>query len=142
MTRRFPLTFDRARDTLMSNVEEKAAMRIGKEKKEKEDLLQGTLDLLILKALALGPMHGFGIAQRIEQMSKQVLRVGQGSLYPGLRRLEQEGWIRAEWAASENNRRARYYRLTVSGERQLSEEISRWDRLAGAVGAIVAAESV
>lgn len=117
-------------------------MRIGKEKKEKEDLLQGTLDLLILKALALGPMHGFGIAQRIEQMSKQVLRVGQGSLYPGLRRLEQEGWIRAEWAASENNRRARYYRLTMSGERQLSEEISRWDRLAGAVGAIVAAESV
>ncbi|MGH9519595.1 MAG: PadR family transcriptional regulator [Terriglobales bacterium] len=110
--------------------------------KDKEDLLQGTLDLLILKALALGQMHGFGIAQRLQQMSGGVLRVGQGSLYPALRRLEQQGWIRAEWAASENNRRARYYRLSVSGERQLKQEISRWDRLAGAVAGIVAAESV
>lgn len=109
--------------------------------KDKEDLLQGTLDLLILKALALGQMHGFGIAQRLEQMSGGVLRVGQGSLYPALRRLEQQGWIRAEWAASENNRRARYYRLSASGERQLNQEIARWDRLAGAVAGIVAAES-
>lgn len=123
----------------MSNVGEKLVMATNK---GKEDLLQGTLDLLILKALALGQMHGFGIAQRIEQMSNQVLRVGQGSLYPALRRLEQQGWIRADWAASENNRRARYYRLTASGERQLSQEISRWDRLATAVGAIVTAETV
>ena len=109
---------------------------------EKSDLLQGTLDLLILKALALGAMHGFGISQRIEQMSQQVLQVGQGSLYPALRRLEQRGWIRAHWAASENNRRARYYRLTRSGERQLQAEVTNWERLAAAVSGIVARETL
>src|SRR6185312_11728988 len=106
---------------------------------EKSDLLQGTLDLLILKALALGEMHGFGIAQRLEQMSQSVLRVGQGSLYPALRRLEQQGWIRADWRASENNRRARFYRLTRSGARQLEREVTNWERLAAAVSGIVAA---
>jgi transcriptional regulator len=109
---------------------------------EKTDLLQGTLDLLILKALALGAMHGFGIAQRLEQMSGQVLQVGQGSLYPALRRLEQRGWIHAAWAPSENNRRARYYRLTRSGERQLRAEVSQWERLSAAVSGIVARESL
>ena len=83
------------------------------------DLLQGTLDLLILKTLALGPMHGWGIAQRILQVSKDVLQVGQGSLYPALARLEQRGWISAEWSTSENNRRARYYSLTKAGRKQL-----------------------
>ncbi|HXE31586.1 MAG TPA: PadR family transcriptional regulator [Terriglobales bacterium] len=107
---------------------------------EKSDLLQGTLDLLILKALALGEMHGFGIAQRLEQMSQSVLRVGQGSLYPALRRLEQQGWIRADWRASENNRRARFYRLTRSGARQLEREVTNWERLAAAVSGIVAAD--
>ena len=109
---------------------------------DKTDLLQGTLDLLILKALALGEMHGFGIAQRLQQMSREVLRVGQGSLYPALRRLEKQGWIAAAWAASENNRRARYYRLTRSGERQLQREVTQWERLAAAVSGIVAVENL
>jgi len=109
---------------------------------KKADLLQGTLDLLILKALALGAMHGFGVSQRIEQMSGAVLRVGQGSLYPALRRLEQGGWIRAAWGESENNRRARFYRLTRSGERQLEREVSYWERMAAAVNGIVAAENL
>ncbi|MGH3182226.1 MAG: PadR family transcriptional regulator [Streptosporangiaceae bacterium] len=123
---------------LMSNVMEKEA-GMGNDKAE---LLQGTLDLLILKALALGEMHGFGIAQRLQQMSRQVLQVGQGSLYPALRRLEQQGWIRSSWAASANNRRARYYRLTRSGERQLERAATQWERLAAAVSGIVAARSL
>ena len=101
------------------------------------DLLQGTLDVLILKTLAVGPMHGWGIAQRIQQLSEDVLRVNQGSLYPALHRLEEEGWIAAEWGISENNRKAKYYRLTRTGQRQLEAETENWRRLATAVGRIL-----
>ena len=101
------------------------------------DLLQGTLDVLILKTLAPGAMHGWGIAQRIQQLSDDVLRVNQGSLYPALHRLEAEGWIAAEWGASENNRKAKYYRLTRAGQRQLEAETENWRRLAAAVGRIL-----
>lgn len=101
------------------------------------DLLQGTLDVLILRTLAGGPMHGWGIAQRIQQVSEDVLRVNQGSLYPALHRLEDEGWIDAEWGASENNRKAKYYRLTRSGQRQLEVETENWKRLASAVARIL-----
>ena len=90
------------------------------------DLLQGTLDLLILRTLDLGPMHGWGISQRIQQMSQDVLRVNQGSLYPALQRLETAGWLTSEWGTSENNRRARFYRLTPAGRRQLRVEAQEW----------------
>lgn len=103
----------------------------------KADLLQGTLDLLILKTLALEPMHGFGIGQRIRQISREVFRVNQGSLYPALHRLEQEGWIASEWGESENNRRAKYYKLTPAGRRQLAAEELNWERVAGAVARIL-----
>ena len=101
------------------------------------DLLQGTLDLLIMRTLALEPMHGWGIAQRIRQMSRDVLQVQQGSLYPALHRLEQHGWIAAEWGTSDNNRRARYYRLTRAGRARLEVERSNWERLAAAVAQIL-----
>lgn len=101
------------------------------------DLLQGTLDLLILKTLALEPAHGWAIAQRIEQVSNSVLQVGQGSLYPALHRLEYKGWILAKWGASENNRRARFYSLTVAGKNQLEAELANWDRLTGAVNLVL-----
>ncbi|HEX4005077.1 MAG TPA: PadR family transcriptional regulator [Acidobacteriaceae bacterium] len=101
------------------------------------DLLQGTLDMLILKTLAPGQEHGWAIAQRIQQMSDNVLQIGQGSLYPALHRLEYRGWIRAEWGASENNRRARFYALTAAGRRQLDSEVKSWDRLAGAVNLVL-----
>jgi PadR family transcriptional regulator PadR len=101
------------------------------------DLLQGTLDLLILKTLALGAMHGWGISQRIQQISKDVLQVQQGSLYPALHRLEQRGWIRAKWGASENNRRAKYYELTRAGRKRLEVETSNWEKLAMAVAQIL-----
>ena len=100
---------------------------------DKSDLLQGTLDLLILRTLATGPRHGWGISQRIQQISRDVLRVNQGSLYPALYRLEVKGWIASEWAASENNRRAKFYRLTRSGHAQLERETANWERLAAAV---------
>ena len=99
----------------------------------RSDLLQGTLDLLILRILAAGPMHGWGISQRIQQVSDSVLVVNQGSLYPALYRLEEEGWIASEWGASENNRRAKFYKLTRNGERQLEREQQNWQRLAAAV---------
>lgn len=102
-------------------------------------LVQGTLDLLILKILALEPAHGWAIANRIRQMSDDVLQVGQSALYPALHKLEQNGWIRAEWAASENNRRARYYSLTKAGRKALAEESAGWERLATAITAIVRA---
>lgn len=108
---------------------------------DRSDLLQGTLDLLILKTLALGSSHGWGISQRIQQVSQEVLQVGQGSLYPALHRLEQQGWIEAEWGTSENHRRARYYRLTPAGRRQLARETEGWRRLAGAVARILEATS-
>lgn len=101
------------------------------------DLLQGTLDLLILKTLALEPEHGWAIAQRIQQVSNNVLQVGQGSLYPALHRLEYRGWIQAKWGASENNRRARYYSLTRAGRRQLESELANWDRLTGAINLVL-----
>jgi len=103
----------------------------------KADLLQGTLDLLILKVLALQPMHGWGISQRIQQMSSEVLQVQQGSLYPALHRLEQRGWIEAEWGDSDNNRKAKFYRLTEMGRKQLEVETSNWERLSGAVRQIL-----
>ena len=105
--------------------------------KPKSDLLQGTLDMLILKTLALRPMHGWGISQRIQQISEGVLTVNQGSLYPALHRLEHQGWISAEWGSSENNRQARFYRLTRRGHKQLAEETENWQRLSGAVAQIL-----
>jgi transcriptional regulator len=101
------------------------------------DLLQGTLDLLILKTLAIAPMHGWGIAQRLQQMSKDVLQVGQGSLYPALHRLEKKGWIAAEWGVSESNRRAKYYALTRAGRKQLEAEMKTWERISGAIGLVL-----
>ncbi len=106
-------------------------------KKPKSDLLQGTLDLLILKTLELEAMHGWGISQRIQQISESVLQVNQGSLYPALHRLEEQGWIVANWKASENNRQAKYYALTKRGRNQLVEERENWLRLSAAVGRIV-----
>jgi PadR family transcriptional regulator PadR len=101
------------------------------------DLLQGTLDLLILKTVALERMHGWGIAQRIQQVSKNALQIGQGSLYPALHRLEYKGWIEADWGESENNRRAKYYSLTRAGKKQLQTEVESWDRLANAVALVL-----
>ena len=103
------------------------------------DLVQGTLDLLILKTLSLGPMHGWAIALRIQQTSNDVLQVQQGSLYPALHRLEQQGWITAEWGASENNRRARFYSLTRAGRKRFAEELQQWDRLSSAIGLVLKA---
>jgi transcriptional regulator len=105
----------------------------------RSDLLQGTLDVLILKTLSTGAMHGWGISQRIQQLSHDVLAINQGSLYPALYRLEEKGWITAEWGSSENNRRARFYALTRSGRRRLSEETESWERFAGAVARVLAA---
>ena len=107
--------------------------------KQKSDLLQGTLDLLILKTLALEPMHGWGISQRIQQVSDGVLNINQGSLYPALYRLEQKGWIVAEWDSSENNRKAKYYELTKAGRKQLTEETANWERLAAAITQVLEA---
>lgn len=101
---------------------------------ERLDLPQGTLDLLILKSLSLGPMHGWAISERIHDVSRETLQVPQGSLYPALHRLERRGWIAAEWGASDNNRRAKYYRLTAAGRRRLGEEVASWQRLADAIG--------
>lgn len=101
------------------------------------DLLQGTLDLLILQTLALEAMHGWGVAQRIQQLSKDVLQIGQGSLYPALYRLEYKGWIRSEWQITENNRRAKYYRLTQTGKKQLATELATWDRLSSAIASVL-----
>jgi PadR family transcriptional regulator, regulatory protein PadR len=101
------------------------------------DLLQGTLDLLILKTLSLGPMHGWGIASRIQQVSKDALQIGQGSLYPALHRLQYRGWIQAEWASSENNRRAKFYSLTRTGKKQLEAELTNWDRLTTAISLVL-----
>ena len=103
----------------------------------KSDLLQGTLDMLILKIVALGPVHGYAIAQRLQQMSRDVLQVQQGSLYPALHRLEKRGWLRAEWAASDTGREARFYTLTRVGRRQLEEQRANWDRLSAAISGIM-----
>jgi PadR family transcriptional regulator len=105
--------------------------------KPKNDLLQGTLALLVLKTLARGPMHGYGVTLHIQLISKDILRVEEGSLYPALHRMEQDGWVSAEWGISENNRRARYYRLTAKGHKQLAEEEKNWDRLTQAVAHVL-----
>ncbi len=101
------------------------------------DLLQGTLDMLILKTVALEPAHGYGISQRIQQISKDILKVQQGSLYPALYRLEQQGWIASDWGTSDNNRKAKYYRITRAGKKQLEAETTNWERLAAAVAQIL-----
>ena len=103
----------------------------------KSDLLQGTLDMLILKVVALGPTHGYAIAQRLQQMSQDVLQVQQGSLYPALHRLEKRGWVKAEWAASDTGRDARFYTLTRLGRKQLEEQRENWDRLSTAITGIL-----
>ena len=100
---------------------------------DQTDVLQGTLDLLIMRTIALEPMHGWAIAQRIQQISDDQLRVQQGSLYPALHRLEHQGWITAEWGSSENNRRARFYALTKAGRKQLEAEVAKWQRLSAGV---------
>lgn len=104
------------------------------------DLLQGTLDLLILKALALGPMHGYGVSLRIAQLSKDGLQVQQGSLYPALHRLEQQAWIASEWGISDNNRKAKFYSLTPAGRRQLDLETANWARVSELVGLVLGAQ--
>jgi len=103
----------------------------------KTDLLQGTLDLMVLRILEAGPNHGWGISQRIQQISQDVLRINQGSLYPALHRLEAQGWIDAEWGSSDNNRRAKYYSLTRAGRRQLVEETANWTRIAEAISRVL-----
>ncbi|HEY3989300.1 MAG TPA: PadR family transcriptional regulator [Acidobacteriaceae bacterium] len=105
--------------------------------KDRSDLLQGTLDMLILKIVALGPVHGYGISLRIRQISRDVLQVQQGSLYPALHRLEKRGWLRAEWGESEKGREAKFYRLSVQGKKQLSAEEASWRRLAEAIGLVL-----
>jgi transcriptional regulator len=107
------------------------------EHRARTDLLQGTLDVLILKVVALGPLHGYAIAQRLQQMSGAVLQVQQGSLYPALHRLEKRRWLRARWAASETGREARFYELTPAGRQQLQEQRETWDRMAAAVSAVL-----
>jgi PadR family transcriptional regulator PadR len=106
-----------------------------------EQVLQGTLDLLILKTLSLAPMHGWGLTHRIEQLSQDALQVGQGSIYPALVRLEQRGWIDTDWRTTENNRRAKYYRLTAAGRRAFGSEVASWNRFVSAVSLVLAAES-
>ena len=103
----------------------------------KNDILQGTLALLVLKTLQMGPMHGWGITLHIQQLSNDILRVEEGSLYPALHRMEQAGWVSAEWGVSENNRRARYYRLTAAGRKQLAQEEESWHQLTGAVALVL-----
>ena len=101
------------------------------------DLVQGTVDLLIMKTIALEPMHGWAIAQRIRQLSEEILQLPQGSLYPALQRLERQGWITADWGTSENNRRARFYRLTKAGKKRLEHEEAAWERLSSGIGLVL-----
>lgn len=101
------------------------------------DLLQGTLDMLILKAVSLGPLHGYGVLLRIQQISKDRLEIQQGSLYPALYRLEHQGWITSEWGASDNNRKAKYYRLTAAGKRRLQTEAAKWNSMADVIAGIL-----
>jgi PadR family transcriptional regulator len=109
--------------------------------KDKLELLQGTLDLLILKSLAFEPMHGFGISVRIRQVSRDVLQIEQGSLYPALYRLEQRGWIDSDWGTSENNRKAKFYRLTQAGRKQLRVETELWERMSAAINLVLGTAS-
>ena len=107
--------------------------------KDKDEILQGTLDMLVLKALQLEPMHGWGITERIGQWSESLLQLGQGTLYPALYRLEQQGFIKSEWGQTENNRRARYYALTGRGRRHLSDELASWRRMSRAINLVLQA---
>jgi PadR family transcriptional regulator PadR len=107
--------------------------------KRKPELPQGTLDMLVLKALSLGPIHGYGIGQRIQQLASDMLQIEEGTLYPALYRIENRGWIEAEWGTSENNRRARFYKLTPAGRKQLAVEESHWEWLSAAIGRIMRA---
>ncbi|HEY7307351.1 MAG TPA: PadR family transcriptional regulator [Bryobacteraceae bacterium] len=110
--------------------------------KDRSEVLQGTLDLMVLKALdAMGPLHGYGIARRIEQLSEEVLRLNEGTVYASLLRLAQKGWIRSEWGASENNRKARFYSITRSGRRQMNREAESWERISGVIGRLLRLES-
>jgi PadR family transcriptional regulator, regulatory protein PadR len=134
------LTFDKNSFQLpaASNQPEDKSWKLGASKVGKPtDLVQGTVDLLILRTIALEPMHGWAIAQRIRQISNDVLQVQQGSLYPALQRLERKGWITAEWGASENNRRARFYRLTRAGRKHLEREQADWERLSNAMALVL-----
>ena len=107
----------------------------------KSEVLQGTLDLMVLKTLAaMGPLHGYGIARRIEQISEEALRLNQGTIYASLVRLQQKGWIKGEWGASNNNRKAKFYSLTKSGKKQLSAESENWERIAGVIGRVLRLE--
>ena len=133
--RRHLLTFDKRRFTLLVEILQVTMSQ------SKTDLLQGTLDLVILKVLALEPMHGWGISQRIQQISKDVLQVNQGSLYPALHRLEQQAWIRSKWGASEANRKAKYYELTAAGRKQLQAEVTGWERYAAAIARVIETNS-
>ena len=106
--------------------------------RKKSDVLQGTLDLMILKTLqGMGPLHGFGIARRLEQLSEEVLRLNEGTVYTSLLRLQQQGWIAAEWGASENNRKAKFYSITKSGRKQLAKETEDWKRISGVIGRVL-----
>jgi PadR family transcriptional regulator, regulatory protein PadR len=110
--------------------------------KDRSEVLQGTLDLMVLKALdALGPLHGYGIARRIEQLSEDVLRLNEGTVYASLLRLQQKGWIRSEWGASERNRKAKFYSITRSGRRQLARETESWERISSVIGRVLRLES-
>jgi PadR family transcriptional regulator len=128
------VSLDRRKEPLVSSFRPSKGTPVAK---ERADLLQGTLDMLVLKSLQLEPMHGWGITERIEQWSEHVLQLGQGSLYPALYRLERQGLIRSEWKATEHNRRARYYSLTREGRRQVGEEIAHWRRLSRAVNLVL-----
>jgi PadR family transcriptional regulator PadR len=110
--------------------------------RDRSEVLQGTLDLMVLKTLdALGPVHGYGIARRIEQLSEELLRLNEGTMYASLLRLAQKGWIRSEWGASENNRKARFYSITKSGRKQLAREAESWDRISSVIGRVLKQES-
>src|SRR6266550_4670211 len=125
----FSLTANYKKDTLMSSNEGSMS--------KPTDLVQGTVDLLILKTIAPGPMHGWAVAQRIKQVSKDVLILNQNALYPALHRLEEQGWLKSEWGDSENNRRAKYYSLTKPGRKRLDEEVAQWRRLSSAIEIVV-----
>jgi transcriptional regulator len=131
------LIFDRTAPTFCRSPREEEKMPVTPPIPTAADVLRGTLDLLVLKTLTLAPMHGWGISQRIEQFSRGVLDVNQGSLYPALQRLEQKGWIESEWHVTENNRRAKYYRLTRSGRRAVGDEAASWRRYVAAVELIL-----
>jgi PadR family transcriptional regulator, regulatory protein PadR len=130
LSNKFPLLTERDRVTLISVTK-------GGRMSKPTDLVQGTLDLLILKILALEPLHGWAIGQRLKQVSGDVLQVSDGSLYPALHKLEQEGWITAEWKPSENNRRAKFYSLTRLGRKELEKEAANWNRLSAAISRVV-----